>query len=118
MKIILTILVLSALILPSSVRACEIVLQEPGEVPAVHTETTLVVEYHQTHRNCSLPLSTIKVKAEGMTILSETSWEETGPNAFQRTFKVKIDESDCALKVSRSCSKGGLREKLSVQTRE
>jgi hypothetical protein len=118
MKIILTILILSALMLPSSARACKIVLQELEEVPAVNSETTLVVEYHQTHRNCSLPLSTIKVKAEGLTILSETPWEETGPNAFQRTFNVKIDESDCALKVSRSCSKGGLREKLSVQTRE
>jgi hypothetical protein len=118
MKIILTILILSALMLPSSARACEIVLREPGEVPAVDEETTLVVEYHQTHRNCSLPLRTIKVKAEGMTILSETSWEETGPNAFQRTFKVKIDRSDCALRISRSCSKGGLKEKLSVQTRE
>lgn len=118
MKIILTILILSALMLPSSARACEIVLREPGEVPAVHTETTLVMEYHQTHRNCSLPLSTIKVKAEGMTILSATSWEETGANTFQCTFNVKIDEADCALRVRRSCLKGGMSEKLSVRTRE
>ncbi|MEI7850731.1 MAG: hypothetical protein WCH86_02765 [Kiritimatiellales bacterium] len=116
--IALTILILSALMLPSSARACEIVLQELEEVPAVNSETTLVVEYHQIHRNCSQPLSTIKFKAKGMTILSETSWEETGPNAFQRKFEVKIDESDCSLKVNRSCLKGGLNQKLSVKTQE
>jgi len=116
MKIMLTILTLSALAFPFSSQACEIFLQEPEKAPAVHTETVLVLEYHQSHRNCPLPLSTIKVKAEGMTILSATPWEETGTRTFLRKFNVRIDAPDCALNIKRSCQKGGLDEKLVVQT--
>jgi hypothetical protein len=118
MKTILTLLSLSALALPLSAGACKIFLQEPGEAPAVHAETVLVVEYHQSHRNCPLTLSTIQVKAEGLTILSATSWEETGTRTFLRKFKVRIDAPDCALNIKRECPKGGLDEKLVVKTRE
>ena len=46
MKKILPLLILSALMFPFSARACKIFLQEPEEIPAVHEETVLVVEYH------------------------------------------------------------------------
>jgi hypothetical protein len=113
----LTILTLSLLLLSPSSRACRIFLQELGEIPAVHSETTLVLEYGRTHRNCSLSLSAIKVTAEGMTILSSTSWKETGAQSFQRKFKVRIDSADCALKIRRPCPKGGLDEKLIIKIR-
>ena len=118
MKTILTILTLSALMLPSSARACKIFLQEQEQAAVVDSETVLVVEYTQSHRKCPLSLDTIKFKAKGMTILSATSWEEIDAKTFQRKFKVKINKPDCVLEVKRSCDKGGLDEKLVVQTQK
>lgn len=118
MKIILTtLLTLSTLALPMSAPACKILLQEQEEIPAVHAETILVLQYHKTHRNCALPLSTIKVTPDGMTILSATAWDEISAGTFQRKFKVRIESSDCSLKISRPCPKGGLNEKIVVQVR-
>jgi hypothetical protein len=117
MKTIITMLALSTLVLPISAPACKILLQAQEEIPAVHAETLLVLQYHKTHRNCAIPLSTIKVTPDGMIILSATAWEEVSAGTFQRKFKVRIESSDCSLKISRPCPKGGLNEKIVVQVR-
>jgi hypothetical protein len=118
MKILLTLLTLSVLTAVPSAQACKILLQKQKEIPAVNEETVLVLEYHQVHRNCPLSLDTIKVKADGMKILSATPWEETGSNTFLRKLNVKIEEADCSLQIKRSCKKGGLDEEIVVQTQK
>jgi hypothetical protein len=118
MKTLLTILALSALIIPSSSLACKISLQGQEQPAVVDSETVLVVEYTQSHRKCPLSLETIKFNAKGMDILGATPWEEIDAKTFQRKFKVKINQPDCVLAVKRSCDKGGLDEELVVQTQK
>ncbi len=103
------------LLLSAPVRACKIDLEQSNSRPALNEETVLILEYQQTHRNCREPISSIKIEADGMTILGATDWEEIGKGTFQRKLKVKITEDDCSLQVTRSCPKGGLDEDLKVR---
>jgi hypothetical protein len=99
----------------ASVWACHIEMETSDTPPAVGEEAVLTLQFRATHHNCSEPLSSIKIKADGMTILGATEWEKCDGGVYERKLKVKISDKACSLKVYRSCRRGGLDEEFPVR---
>jgi hypothetical protein len=110
-----TFLVLTGLLLGAvAVSACDFTFNYDEITAPVGTVGEIGVRVQKTHNNCTMadPFD-YQFAWENLQILGETSWEEVGPQLYEKWFKVSLSApGEGFLKISKTCSKEGYEEAI------
>ncbi len=107
-------ILIGMIISPFSVSACEFTFNYDGIEAQIGTVGEIGVQVEKTHKKCTLddPLD-YQFEWENIQILGETEWEQTGPQVYEKWFKVSLSSAgEGFLKIFKDCSKEGYSEKI------
>jgi len=107
-------ILIGMMIFPLSALTCEFTFNHDRIEAQIGTVGEIGIQVEKTHNKCTLnPPLDYQFEWEGIQILGETEWEQTGPQLHEKWFKVSLSSiGEGFLKISKNCSKEGYSEKV------
>ena len=105
---------ISVLAITLSAAACEFSFNYSEITAPLGTVGEIGVRVQKNHNNCTLPsMDDYQFAWENIQVLGETSWEEIGPNLYEKWFQVSLSQiGDGYLMISKDCTKEGYEEAI------
>jgi len=95
-----------------SASACQFSFNYSEITAPLATAGEVGVRVQKDHNNCTLPsMDDYQFAWENIQVLGETTWQEVGPNLYEKWFQVSLSEiGDGYLMISKDCTKEGYEQ--------